>query len=93
MFQNKAFRHQNSNDINITYLKTKATGDSFYLCLNHVWSMQPHPVHKGLYSHCFFILELLKEHVQGYDCAGPTYSGTETQVETKVGIEVRIRSV
>lgn len=66
----------------------KAAGDSFYLCLNHVWSMQSHSVHKGINSHCLFILELLKKHIQGYNGAGPPDSSTGTQ-EPKVRIAYR----
>lgn len=65
--------------------------DWFYLCLNHVWSMQSHPVHKGINSHCFFVLELLKKHIQGYNGARPPDSSTGTQEEPEVRIAVHAR--
>lgn len=45
--------------------------------------MQSHSVHKGVNPHCFFVLELLEKHVQGYDGAGPPDSSTGTQEEPK----------
>lgn len=51
--------------------------------------MQSHSVHKGINSHCFFIFELLKKHIQGYDGAGPPDSSTGTQEEPKVRLAYR----
>lgn len=45
--------------------------------------MQSHPLHKVINSHCFFVLELLKKHIQGYDGASPAYSSAGTQDKAK----------
>lgn len=49
--------------------------------------MQSHSVHKGINPHCFFILELLKKHIQGNDGAGPPNSSTGTQK----GVQSQVR--
>lgn len=53
-----------------------------------MWSAQSHLAHEGVDSHGSFSLQLLQQHIQSDDSAGPPHSGTERDTQPKVGVQV-----